>query len=44
MFKISLFKFIILSQLFGVWLTYEDAVMKSPFKTASLGLKIDFDD
>ena len=42
MFKILLFKFIILSQLFGVWLTYEDAVMKSPFKTASLGWKIDF--
>ncbi len=28
---------ILVQPLWGVWLTYEEAVQKSPFKTASIG-------
>jgi len=33
---------VFLSSLFGVWLTQEQAILSSPFKTASLGWKINF--
>ena len=40
--KCIIFNIILLSPLFGIWLTQEQAVLTTPFKTASLGWKINY--
>ena len=40
--RIVLILFLLLSSVQAVWLTYEEAVLNSPFKTASIGWTIPF--
>ena len=40
--RLIILNLVLLSSLFGIWLTQEQAVLSPPFKTASLGWKINY--